>query len=341
MKSVFLVIGLFCFISLGAQDIIISGKVSDGTSGLPLEFATVAISENTTGILVSGAVCDKEGRFEIRGEFQGEYIISFSYVGFESTSQDLLIGELNNVFDLRTIRLSPEVENLQEVTVSGQSSTVSHDLDKKIFIMDDMLAQAGGSVLDAMKTMPGVTVDQEGKVILRGSDKVVVLIDGKQSSLTGFGNQKGLDNIPAANIEKIEIINNPSAKYDARGMAGIVNIIYKKESEEGLNGDIGFAYGIGALSKPKMDLPTELGSYSKNPKYIPSLNMNYRHNKINFFLLSEAMFLNKLPNNEFTTRYYDDGRVTASQVPENRTQQHYIINGGVEYNFNDRNSNDH
>ena len=82
-------------------------------------------------------------------------------------------------------------------------------------------------------------------------------------------NQKGLDNIPVANIEKIEIITNPSAKYDARGMAGIINIIYKKEKEEGLNGDLGFAYGIGALSKAKADLPTELGSYRANSKYFP------------------------------------------------------------------------
>jgi hypothetical protein len=168
--------------------------------------------------------------------------------------------------------------------------------------------------------------------------KVVVLIDGKQSSLTGFGNQKGLDNIPVANVEKIEIINNPSAKYDARGMAGIINIIYKKEKEEGLNGDVGFAYGIGALTKPKADLPTELGSYSANSKYIPSLNMNFRRNKVNVFLQSEAMFLNQLPNNEFTTRYYEDGRITASQVPENRTQQHYILKGGVDFLFNDRNT---
>ena len=133
---------------------------------------------------------------------------------------------------------------------------------------------SGGSVLDAMKSMPSVTVDQEGKVLLRGSDKVMVLIDGKQSSLTGFGNQKGLESIPVSNIQSIEIINNPSAKYDATGMAGIINIIYKKETEKGLHGDFGLAFGIGAFTKPKEDLPTELGSYSVNPKYIPSFSIN-------------------------------------------------------------------
>ena len=85
-----------------------------------------------------------------------------------------------------------------------------------------------------MRNLPGITVDQEGKLELRGSDKVTVLIDGKQSSLTGYGNQKGLSTIPASNIDKIEIISNPSAKYDASGMAGIINIIYKKEVNKGL-----------------------------------------------------------------------------------------------------------
>jgi len=324
--------------NLAAQDITISGRVTEGDTGNPLEFSTVTISEITSGNLISGAVCDEEGRFEIIGTFQGEYTVSVSFVGFEEHKEHLLVGELNQVFDLGKIRLYPLSETLEEVSVSAQKSNISSEMDRKTYSTEDMVAQASGSVLDAMKTMPGVTVDQEGKVILRGSDKVVVLIDGKQSSLTGFGNQKGLDNIPVANIEKIEIINNPSAKYDARGMAGIINIIYKKENEEGFNGDVGFAYGIGALSKPKADLPTELGSYSANSKYIPSLNMNYRRKKMNFFLQSDAMFLNQLPNNEFTTRYYDDGRITTSQVPENRTQQHYIIKGGVDYFFNERNT---
>jgi outer membrane receptor protein involved in Fe transport len=338
MKQFLFFIGIAYSLSLGAQEITISGKVTEGITDNPLEYSTVAINEVTTGTLISGAVSDGDGRFEIIGDFRGEYIVSVTYVGFEEHRQELLVGELNVNFDLGNIRLYPLSENLDEVTISTQKSAISSEMDKKTYSMEDIGAQAGGSVLDAMKTMPGVTVDQEGKVILRGSDKVVVLMDGKQSSLTGFGNQKGLDNIPVANIEKIEIINNPSAKYDANGMAGIINIIYKKENEDGLNGDVGFAFGIGALSKPEADLPTELGSYSANSKYIPSLNMNYRRKKVNFFLQSESMFLNQLPNNEFTTRHYDDGRITASQVPENRTQQHYIINGGVEYGFNEKNT---
>ena len=175
-------------------------------------------------------------------------------------------------------------------------------------------------------------------MLLRGSDKVVVLIDGNQSGLTGFGNQKGLENIPSANIESIEIINNPSARYDAAGMAGIINIIYKKETQKGFSGSAGFAYGIGALTRSRADLETALGSYSPTPKYIPSLDLNYNSGKFNFFVQSEFYRQKALPNNEFTTRYYSDGRIVASQVPENRSQNHYIFKGGIDYKINGSNT---
>ncbi|MFT7349242.1 MAG: outer membrane receptor for ferrienterochelin and colicin, partial [Candidatus Paceibacteria bacterium] len=165
----------------------------------------------------------------------GKYLISFSFIGFSPVEQKLTASGLNTIFDLGKINMKPSAQELSEVELVVKQATTNADL-KKTFNLANTIAQSGGSVLDAMKTMPGVAFDQDGKVILRGSDKVVVLIDGKQSSLTVFGNQKGLSNIPASNIEKIEIINNPSAKYDANGFAGIVKIIYKKEKQNGLNG---------------------------------------------------------------------------------------------------------
>ena len=126
--------------------------------------------------------------------------------------------------------------------------------------------------MQAMQNLPGVTV-QDGKIQLRGNDKVAVLMDGKQTALTGFGNQTGLDNIPASSIDRIEIINNPSAKYDANGNAGIINIIYKKNKDEGLNGKIGFATGLGALWVKKENLPTIRPQYQNTPKVNPSVSV--------------------------------------------------------------------
>lgn len=326
--AVFLFVGINAFAQNGAT---VSGRIFDGETNQALPFASVTINSAENNSIISGTISDENGRFVISGIAKGEYVVKCSFVGYQSSEIPLLVGELNTNFDLGKITLSVSTEQLDEVTIQAKREIVSADLDKKIFNVENNIAQSGGSVLDAMKTMPGITVDQGGKVMLRGSDKVSVLIDGKQSSLTGFGNQKGLDNIPAANIESIEIINNPSAKYDASGMAGIINIIYKKEKETGFNGDIGIAHGYGVLSKPKEDLPTNLGSYSFTPKYIPSLNLNYKTEKLNFFLVSEVLFQQKLPNNEFTTRMYDDGRKTISQVPENRKQTHYIVNGGVDF----------
>jgi outer membrane receptor protein involved in Fe transport len=328
---------LFFFISTfaTAQDITITGKVIEEASQESLPFVTVAVNDATTNEVITGTVTNDAGQFTIELP-NGKYVVTVSFMGFKTVEKKVIADGLNPIFDLGKIELLPSTEALDEVTITGKRATVASDLDKKSFSLSDNVAQSGGSVLDAMKTMPGVAFDQEGKVVLRGSDKVVVLIDGKQSSLTGFGNQKGLSNIPAANIERIEIINNPSAKYDANGFAGIVNIIYKKEKQTGLNGDVGLSFGLGALSKRKEDIPTDFGSFSVNPKLIPSLNLNYRTEKLNYFLQTEFIFQEALPNNELTTRLYDDGRNIVSQVPENRRQFRSIITGGVDYKISDK-----
>lgn len=320
------------------EKVSVSGLLLDAGTQETLPFANVAVHDFENNALLTGTITDDNGRFELLDIPLGKYKLYFSFLGYKTTEQTLLAGGLNTVFDLGKISLEPSAENLDEVEVIGEQATTNSDLNKKTFNLADNIAQSGGSVLDAMKTMPGVTFDQEGKVVLRGSDKVVVLIDGKQSSLTGFGNQKGLANIPASNIEKIEIINNPSAKYDANGFAGIVNIIYKKEKQTGLNGDVGLSFGLGALGKRKADTPTDLGSFSANPKLIPSINLNYKTGKVNYFLQSEFILQEALPNNEFTTRNYDDGRNIISQVPENRKQFRSIINGGIDYDLDEKNS---
>lgn len=333
-KNTFLLI-LFILLGLTAvsaqKSISITGRLIDADTNETLPFANVSVNRFSDNVLVTGAVTDDDGMFLIENIPVDTYTIYFSYLGYAGATQKIITTGLNTVFDLGRIALSPDAEMLNEIEVSAKQATTNSELNKKSFNLSDNIAQSGGSVLDAVKTMPGVSFDQEGKVILRGSDKVVILIDGKQSSLTGYGNQKGLGNIPATNIEKIEIINNPSAKYDANGFAGIINIIYKKENQTGFNGDVGLSFGLGAFDKKKEDTKTDLGSFSLNSKLIPSLNFNYKTNKLNYFVLSEFIVQEALPNNEFTTRHYDDGRNTVSQVPENRRQFRAIINGGLDW----------
>lgn len=327
-----------CIQIFSQSDAVVSGRIIDKISSEPLSFASVSITNSSDGRLLTGAITDELGHFTITAVPQGEYFVNCSYIGYTTKKIPVLIGRLNKNFDLGRIEMEPTSATLGEVVISENKNLVSAGLDKKSFDIAGNISQTGGSVLDVMRNLPGITVDQEGKMELRGSDKVTILIDGKQSSLTGYGNQKGLSSIPASNIDKIEIVNNPSAKYDAAGMAGIINIIYKKENKAGLNGEAGLALGLGALSRRKSDLPTDLGSFDFNHKIIPSLNLNYRKEKLNLFLQSEVLNQRRLPNNEFTTRTYSNGDVTASQVPENRKQTHYIIKGGADLNLDENNS---
>lgn len=335
---VFFYLLLFLSFQIQAQEInTIFGYVTITPSDAPLEFVSVVIDDDQSGAITIGTLTDETGYFEISGLPVGDHGISFSLAGYLPQSRNVLIFDGNSNYDLGTIVMSPSNQIIEELIITGQQNNADPTLDSRIFNLDDNIAQSNGSLLDVMRTMPGVTVEQDGRIQLRGSDRVVILIDGQQSSLTGFGNQAGLDSIPANGIATIEIINNPSSRFDATGMAGVINITYKENRQQGFTGDAGLSLGVGQLSKRKDDLPTELGSFSSNSKVTPSLNLNYNTDDKRFFLLSQILIQDDLPNNEFTTRYYDDGRITFSQVPENREQVQYIINGGVDWNINDNN----
>lgn len=336
MKKHIQFIFLLMFVTVfGQQKTSISGTVKSEKEEV-ISYVTVSLKEVVSKTIKQGFTNEK-GLFVFESVVEGEYQLTFETLGYKATTKNVFVGGINPYINVGTIVLKDDIAQLETVEIKTQKSELSAGLEKKTFDLDRVISQSGGSVLDVMKGMPGISIDQEGKVMLRGSNKVLILVDGQQSSLTGFGNQKGLDNIPASNIDKIEIINNPSAKYDASGMAGAINIIYKKDKKQGLNGSVGFTSGVGVLSRKKEDLPTELGSYTLTPKYIPSLDLNYSKNKVDMFLQSEVLFLEKLPNNEFTTRNYDDGRNTISQVPENRKQIHYIFKGGIDFKIDDQN----
>ncbi len=316
---------------------ILAGRVLDDTDVSPIGFATVLIEDAESGEPLSGVLAGEDGRFLLGPLPPGNYTIEISFPGFYPLEADVVVSPLNLSYDLGNVRLIRELNLAQEITVTAEAIRAA-GIDTQVFSLDDGPILATGSLLDAMRNLPGVTVDQEGRVSLRGSDQVAILIDGRQSSLTGFGSQRGLDSVTAANVEAIEIINNPSASFDAAGMAGIINIIYKQEQELGLSGDVGLSFGVGQFSKKRTDLPTELGSFSKNEKVIPSVSLNYNTERIRSFVQTEVLLQDDLPNNEFTTRFYDDGRVIASQVPENREQAHYIVRAGSDFRVDGANT---
>ncbi len=316
----------------------LSGTVRGSADKKGLPYVNVVLTGPADSTFVAGTVTDEGGRFVLKDVRPADYRLSVSFMGYAPRSQAVRVGHLSPYLDLGAIDLDQDVQHLREVTVTGQQDAVAGALDKKTFGIADNLSQAGGSLLQAVQNLPGVTITQEGQLQLRGSSRVTVLIDGKQTALTGFGNQAGLDNIPASAVEKIEIINNPSARYEANGMAGIVNIVLKKEKQEGFNGKVGLVAGIGTLGEKRENLPTIRPQYTNAPKINPSASLNYRTRAVNLFFQGDLLSQKRLNKNEFTDRYYDGGEHIRQQYQENRTQTAITLKSGFDWTPDPRHS---
>jgi len=314
----------------------ISGQVRDRSDKAMLPFVNVVLKKASDSTFVTGSVTNEQGQFTLVGIASGDYMLETSFVGYKAKQQKVFVGSLSRFLDMGMIDLETSTQELDEVVIAAKQDAVNSAMDKKTFAVEDNISQSGGSVLQVMQNLPGVTV-QDGKVQLRGNDRVMVLMDGKQTALTGFGNQSGLDNIPASAIERIEIINNPSAKHDAQGNAGIINIIYKKESQQGFNGKVGLAGGLGSLWERKENLPTIRPQYRLTPKVNPSLSLNYRKGKVNLFMQADYLYTETLNSNEFVTRTYDDGTVIRQQTKRNRDTHFTTVKAGADVQINDHN----
>ena len=336
--SILLIITCLVSYSFGQnKGITVSGLIKDKLAKSALAYVNVVLKTEKDSAFVTGAVSNDEGRFTLTNIKPSNYYFEISFIGYVTKRKALYVGSLSDFLDLGSIDLEEDKRTLNEVIVSAKQDEVSGKMDKKIFAVEDNISQAGGSVLQTMQNLPGVSV-QDGKVQLRGNDKVTVLIDGKQTALTGFGNQTGLDNIPASAIEKIEIINNPSAKYDANGNAGIINIIYKKNKQEGFNGKVGLTTGIGSIWVRQENLPGIRPQYQFTPKINPSLSLNYRKKNLNVFFQADNLYTETLNKNEFVTRTYDDGVVINQQLKRNRNTNFLTTKAGIDWQINDKNS---
>lgn len=333
MRRAVALLAFMCAPAGAQEDITVAGRARDASTGSPVAFATVTVLRD--GMPVGGEIADGQGRFVIEGLERGSYTVNVGFAGYTAVEAPLLIGERNEHYDLGDLSLVRAAGVTDEIIVTAQRQLLEANLDRRVFDLGEDIARSTGSVLDAMRGLPGVTVTQEGTIQLRGSDRVAILIDGKQSGLTGIGNQAALDSIPAGSIATIEVINNPSAAFDANGMAGVINIVYQHDQAEELQLDTGLSLGVGALDKRKPDLPTELGSYSSNGKVNPRVSLVNNGDSGGYFVQADVLFQEDLPNNEFTTRYYDDGSVTYSQVPENREQEQVVLRGGFDRAIDD------
>ncbi|MDK2772624.1 MAG: TonB-dependent receptor [Flavobacterium sp.] len=318
------------------KTVTISGKIIDAEKNA-IPYVNVTLHSKVNNDFISGTITNDNGVFSLANVKSGAYRIKYSFIGFKTKEAPLFVGEVSEFLDLGKITLEEDVSQLKEIEITYKADAVNDKMDKKSYTLSDNVTQTGGSVLQAMQNLPGVTI-QDGKVLLRGNDKVLILIDGKQTALTGFDNQSGLDNLASSVIEKIEIINNPSAKYDANGNAGIINIVFKKNQAEGLTGKVGLNSGLGSLWVRKENLPTIRPQYQNTPKINPSFNLNHKKNKINTFLNADYLYTETLNKNEFVTRTYTDGTVIHQQTKRNRNTHFLTLKSGFDWNVNEKNT---
>ncbi|WNM18288.1 TonB-dependent receptor domain-containing protein [Flavobacterium capsici] len=274
-KKVFLAIFLLftTFISF-AQDeannkVKVTGKVIDKSSSFPLEYSTITLKSVNNPNKVFGGITNNEGAFSIDVD-KGKYNIVIEFISFQPT--EIKNKEVLDNLDLGTIALDEVSKLLNEVIIRNESTTVEIKLDKKVYNVGKDLMVKGGTVSDVLDNIPSVTVDVDGTIALRGNDNVRVLIDGKPS--TAINVSEALRLIPADAIDRVEVITNPSARYDAEGGGGLLNIILKKGKTNGLNGTI-----IATTGEPaNHGLTGTLNYKTDNFNLFTTQGYNYRKN---------------------------------------------------------------
>jgi len=247
---------------------IVRGTIIDSVTSKPIEYASVSLVDLEHNELVTGGLTDKNGLLNITEIPLGKYVAVIEFIGYEKKEINPIIlfpGEGGGIrHDFGTLKLSVSAVNMSEVEVLGDESVFIQTIDKKIFNVGRDLSSSGGTGSDVLRKIPSVDVDIDGVVSIAGDANVTILVDGKRSGRTGSGRRGEVENIPASMIEKVEVITNPSAKYDPDGVGGIINIVMKRGALDGFNGN------ISAMQ----------GQYKQQNI---NGNVNYRTDKLNLF----------------------------------------------------------
>jgi len=317
----------------------ITAKVTDAQNNETIPFATAIIIDRKTKAVVKGVQTDADGNLVMTGLPKGVFTFKVSYVGYQTMVRDSLsITEALQEVNLGAIKMKAAKGTvLNEVEITGQKSTMQLGIDKKVFSVDQSLVSEGGSASDLLQNVPSVQTDIEGNVSLRGSSGVRVLIDGKPSLIAGGNVAQILQSIPASSIESVELITNPSAKYDAEGQSGIINIVLKKNKKLGLNGSVALTGG----NQNNYNASTNLSF--QNSKVNLYGNYSYRYGNRNGGGYSNITYLNSL----FPTTYanqltdgksLDKGHNVKAGIDYYLTQNSVLsFSGGFNLRDNDRN----
>lgn len=330
-KQALLIAGLFINILLfsqgpnpsidnNAKNGMIAGKVIDLTSNQPIEYANVVLFKVIDSSMQTGTITKNDGTFLLSEIPFGEYYLNIDFIGYEKVKKEnIKIDKDNRIVEFNEIKLGVQSELLDGVEIVADKMEVEYQIDKKVINVSQNISAAGGTAVDALENQPSITVDVEGNVQLRGSSNYTVLVDGRPTAL---GGADLLKQIPASAIDKIEVITNPSAKYDPEGTSGIINILMKKEMQNGFNGIINASIGT-------------------NDKYSTDFKLNKRLNKFNFSLgaaYSYRMFEGTLTSDMETYLGGDSIDYLSSRYDNKFPRESYNVTAGIDYSFNDFNT---
>lgn len=295
----------------------LTGKIVDIKTNLPIEFATVSLFLESAKQPVKVVQADLEGSFNIGNVTDGTYVLKISFLGYQPyTSDSLRLNSSALVKDLGTVKMLPAKSTvLNEVVIEAERSSISLGIDRKVFSVDQSLISEGGSATDLLANIPSVSVDIDGNVNLRGTNNVRVLIDGKPSALGGGNIAQILQSLPASAIESIELVTNPSSKYDPEGQSGIINIVLKKNKKIGLNGAIS----------------ASAGSFNN---YNASSNLSYRDEKINLYGNYSFRNGNRIGGGYNKTQFLTTSGLVNNSTASNRNDLNNTIKLGADYYIN-------
>ncbi|MBN3034287.1 MAG: TonB-dependent receptor [Bacteroidales bacterium] len=296
---------------------VITGQVKDQSTGDPMEYASVVIFRGMDSTMVDGTVTGPDGRFIMEGIPPGRYFLVANFIGYDKTIVgDIRITPDQKVFDAGIMMLSPASTALRGVEVVADKDHVEYRIDKKIVNVSQDIVAVGGSAVSVLENVPSVSVDIEGNVSLRGSSSFQVLIDGKPSVIEG---SDALQQIPASQIDHIEIITNPSAKYDPDGVGGIINVITKKQKQPGMNGVVN-------------------GSIATGNKYKLDVLLNQRMEKLNVFGGVDVNYRDFEMEGESEYRTDVNDTVTFQDSWRNglMNRKGFEVKGGANYNISGR-----
>ncbi|WP_271770112.1 TonB-dependent receptor domain-containing protein [Aquimarina algiphila] len=317
-KTVLLLFSFWCLLlsaQPGNEAVVgtIQGKVIDKNLNQPIPYATIVINDGASKV-ITGGITTENGDFLITDIPKGNYTLKVQFIGYTTYSQGIEISKKNKDLNLGTITLEEAAEALDDVTIVAERTTIEQKIDRKVINVGKDLTTTGGSAAEIMNNIPSVNVDQDGNIALRGNQNVRILIDGKPTNIDA---SQLLRQIPSTSIKKIELITNPSAKYNPEGMSGIINIVLHKNSNIGFNGNVNLGL-----------------NYDKNARFNSSVDLNYRTGKINFYG-NYGNNITKNLNAGFVFREDQNYRTDFQFLDNNKS---HLFKFGMDFFINDNNT---